>query len=85
MHNLRPHKENKPTPHYRAVFNQLPQPVPRYQLEHIVKEHAGERNVEKFTCFQQLMVMLFARLRAPDSLREIETALMAHQTRWYHQ
>ncbi|UCD58706.1 MAG: DUF4372 domain-containing protein [Candidatus Hydrogenedentota bacterium] len=71
-------------PHHSTVFNQLFHPVPRHQLEQIVKEHAGERNVKKFTRFQQLMVMLFAQLCAPDNLREIETALMAHQSRWYY-
>lgn len=71
-------------PHYSTVLNQMLHLIPRHQFERIVEEHEGDRNVKKFTCFQQFVVMLFAQLRGLDSLREIETALFAHMSRWYH-
>lgn len=70
--------------HYNTVMNQLLDLVPRHEFERIVKEHGGDRNVKKFTCFQQFAVMLFGQLRGLDSLREIQTALDAHRARWYH-
>jgi len=71
-------------PHYSTVMNQLLQLIPRHEFERIVREHGADRNVKKFSCYQQLVVMLLAQLRGLDSLREIETALVAHQSRWYH-
>lgn len=71
-------------PHYSTVMNELLNLVPRHQFERIVKEHGGDVNVKKFSCYQQLVVMLFAQLGGLDSLREIETALGVHQARWYH-
>ena len=70
--------------HYNTVMNQLLDLVPRHEFGRIVREHGGDRNVKKFSCFQQFAVMLFAQLRGLDSLREIQTALGAHQARWYH-
>ena len=71
-------------PHYSTVMNELLQLLPRHQFERIVKEYGGDVNVKKFSCFQQLVVMLFAQLRGLDSLREIETALGVYRARWYH-
>lgn len=71
-------------PHYTTVMNQLLQLLPRHEFERIVGEHQADRNVKKFSCYQQLVVMLLAQLRGLDSLREIETTLAAHQSRWYH-
>ena len=71
-------------PHYNTILSELLRLVPRHQFEQIVREHDGDRNVRKFSCFQQLTVMLFAQLRGLDSLREIEAAFSVHQSRWYH-
>ena len=84
VHNIMPDKENKPMPHYNTVMNELLNLVPRHEFERIVKEHGGDTNVKKFSCFQHFVVMLFAQLRGLDSLREIETALGVYQARWYH-
>ena len=71
-------------PHYNTVMSQMLQMIPRHDFNQIVRTHNGDRNVKKFSCYQQLVVMLFAQLRGLDSLREIETALGAHWNRWYH-
>ena len=71
-------------PHYNTVMNQLLGLIPRHEFDRIVREHQADRNVKKFSCFQQLVVMLLAQLRGLDSLREIETALGVHKSRWYH-
>ncbi len=46
--------------HYNTVMNQLLDLVPRHEFGRIVREHGGDRNVKKFSCFQQFAVMLFA-------------------------
>ena len=71
-------------PHYSTVMKHLLDVVPRHEFERIVHEHGGDRGVRKFSCFQQLVVMLFAQLRGLDSLRDIETSFAAHRARWYH-
>jgi hypothetical protein len=71
-------------PHYNTVMSQMLNLIPRHEFDHIVRTHDGDRNVKKFSCYQHLVVMLFAQLRGLDSLREIETALGAYSNRWYH-
>jgi hypothetical protein len=83
-HKLKPQKENKPMPHYNTIMNQILHLVPRHEFDSVVRKHNGNRNVRKFTCQQQLAVMLFAQLRGLDSLRDIETALESFKHRWYH-
>jgi hypothetical protein len=70
--------------HYNTVMRQMLDLIPRHEFDHIVRKHKGDRNVKKFSCYQQLVVMLFAQLRGLDSLREIETTLGVHWNRWYH-
>jgi len=57
---------------------------PRYEFEKLEKEHNGNYYTKYFTGWQQLMVLLFAQIGGKDSLREIETSLNVHHSKWYH-
>jgi len=65
-------------------MSELLRVFPRYEFEKLEKEHNGNYYTKYFTGWQQLMVLLFAQIGGKDSLREIETSLNVHQSKWYH-
>jgi hypothetical protein len=70
--------------HYNTIFSQVLNLIPRHQFETIVKKHNADRYVKYFSCWQQLITLVFAQIRSKDSLRDIETSLRTHTNRWYH-
>ncbi len=70
--------------HISTIFNQFLQLIPRHEFEKLVQKHKGDRYVKYFSCWQQLITLLFAQIRGKDSLRDIETSLKTQSSRWYH-
>lgn len=70
--------------HYNTIFNQILHLIPRHQFEVIVKKYQSERYVKYFSCWQQLISLLYAQIRGKDSLRDIETSLRTQSSKWYH-
>jgi hypothetical protein len=54
-----------------SLFSQLLEQIPRTEFARIVNKHHGERHARGFTCWTQLVGMLFCQLAHADSLREI--------------
>jgi hypothetical protein len=54
-----------------SLFGQLLHHIPRVDMARLVKEHGAERHAKGFTCWNQLVAMLFCHLAQADSLREI--------------
>ena len=54
-----------------SLFNQLLQHFPRTEFGALVKKHNAERGAKGFSCWTQLVSMLFCQLAHADSLREI--------------
>ncbi len=54
-----------------SLFSQLLHEVPRIEFERLIRKHGAERHAKGFTCWNQLVSMLFCHLAAADSLREI--------------
>jgi hypothetical protein len=54
-----------------SLFSQLLQEIPRIQFERLVRRHGAERHAKGYTCWNQLVSMLFCHLAGADSLREI--------------
>jgi len=67
-----------------TIMSELLRIFPRYEFEKLEKEHNGNYYTKYFTGWQQLMVLLFAQIGGKDSLREIETSLNVHHSKWYH-
>lgn len=67
-----------------TIMSELLRIFPRYEFEKLEKEHKGNYYTKYFTGWQQLMVLLFAQIGGKDSLREIETSLSVHHSKWYH-
>ncbi len=54
-----------------SLFNQLLQHFPRNEFAALVRKHGAEKGAKGFTCWTQLVSMLFCQLAHTDSLREI--------------
>jgi transposase len=68
----------------KYVFSQLTGYLPQRVFDGFVKKHDGNRYVKHFTCWNQLLCMLFGQLTNQESLRDLIVALDAHSGKSYH-
>jgi hypothetical protein len=67
-----------------SLFNQLLQHFPRSEFAALVKKHSAERGAKGFTCWTQLVAMMFCQLARADSLREICNGLACSEGKLVH-
>ena len=67
-----------------SIFAQILQLFPRQQFQQIVQQHQAERHARGFTCWGQLVAMLFLQLAGARSLREICNGLAASEGKLKH-
>jgi hypothetical protein len=67
-----------------TVFSQLLQLICQYRFKKSVDDHEGDKYTKRFSCWQQLLVLLFAQAKGYTSLRDIEVSLRSHSRKWYH-
>ena len=58
--------------------------ISQYRFKKCVDRHNGDRYTKRFSCWQQLLVLLFAQAKGLTSLRDIEISLRSHHRKWYH-
>lgn len=68
----------------KYVFSQLTGYLPQRAFDGFVKNHNGNKYVKHFTCWNQLLCMLFGQLTNRESLRDLIVALDAHNGKSYH-
>lgn len=68
----------------RTILSQLLDFVSRYEFDKCVDKYDGNYRVKSFTCWEQYIVMAFAQLTGRESLRDIESCLIAISTKRYH-
>lgn len=68
----------------KYVFSQLTEFLPRRIFDRMVAEHNGNKYVKHFTCWNQLLCMVFGQLTTRDSLRDLITVIEAHSPKSYH-
>jgi hypothetical protein len=54
-----------------SLFSQLLREIERVEFERLVRKHGAERHSKGYSCWNQLVSMLFCHLAGADSLREI--------------
>lgn len=54
-----------------SLYSQLLKQIPRTNFFRLVRKHDAEKHAKGFTCWTQLVAMLFCHLARADSLREI--------------
>ncbi len=66
------------------VFTQLIKLLPKEAFDWIVKNYDGDKYIKHFTCWNQLLVMMFGQLYGCDRLRELVSVVTAHTRKAYH-
>jgi transposase len=68
----------------KYVFSQLVEFLPQRVFDNIVTKYTGNKYVKHFTCWNQLLVMVFGQLAHRDSLRDLIISIEAHSNKSYH-
>ena len=68
----------------KYVFAQLVEFLDNDKFRHLVDKYEGDRYVKHFTCWNQLLALMFGQLSNRESLRDLVVALEAHQSKCYH-
>jgi len=68
----------------KILFAQVMDFLPWKTFHRIVSRYGGDQRVRTLSCSEQFRVMAFAQLTYRESLRDIETCLLAQAVKLYH-
>ena len=68
----------------KFVFAQLVSFLDRNHFNYLVRKFDGDKYVKHFTCWNQLLALMFGQLSNRESLRDLIIALGAHRSKCYH-
>lgn len=68
----------------KYIFSQLAAFLNYDRFFYIVQKYNGDKGNRGFTCWNQLLMMLFGQLSHRDSLRDLMTIIEAHKAKAYH-
>ena len=68
----------------KYVFAQITEFLPRRVFDRIVLKYNGNKHIRTFTCWNQMLCMVFGQLTTRDSLRDLVVAPDAHKAKSYH-
>jgi hypothetical protein len=68
----------------KTVFQQLTDHLPSHEFARCVERYRGSYKVQSFTCWNQLLCMMFAQLTFRESLRDTVACLGAMAPKLYH-
>ena len=66
------------------IFAQLVKFLDRSKFNRIVTKYEGDKYIKSYTCWNQLLTMLFGQLSNRESLRDLIVAMEAHAGKLYH-
>jgi hypothetical protein len=70
--------------HGKYVYAQIIEFLPQRTFDKFVRKYDGNKYVKHFTCWNQLLCMVFGQLTNRDSLRDLMVAINAHSSKSYH-
>ncbi|UAM98303.1 IS4 family transposase [Polaribacter litorisediminis] len=68
----------------KYIFSQLVNFLPQRVFDRITAKYSGNKSVKHFTCWNQLLCMMFGQLSARESLRDLIAIIDAHKSKSYH-
>ena len=68
----------------KYVFSQLTSILDRNHFNYLVKKYEGDKYVKHFTCWNQMLALMFGQLSNRESLRDLIVALEAHRSKCYY-
>lgn len=68
----------------KYIFAQIMEFLPNRVFDRIVLKHSGDKYVKHFSCYNQLLCLIFGQLCSRESLRDLTIIINAHQSKMYH-
>ncbi len=68
----------------KYVYAQIVEFLPQRVFDKFVNKYDGNKYVRHFTCWNQLLCMVFGQLTNRDSLRDLIVTINAHSSKSYH-
>ncbi len=68
----------------KYVFAQLTSFLPQRIFDRFVSKYDGDKYVKHFSCWNQLLCMVFGQLTNRNSLRDLTVIINAHSSKSYH-
>jgi hypothetical protein len=68
----------------KYVFAQISSFLPQRVFDHIVLKHKGNYKIRHFTCWNQLLCMMFGQISNRESLSDLVLTINAHPGKLYH-
>lgn len=68
----------------KYVFAQFIKFLPQKAFQRIVMKYRGDKYIKSFSCWNQLLIMVYGQLSGCDSLRELVCIITAHAPKSYH-
>ena len=66
------------------IFSQVIKFLDFHKFLEIVSKYDGDKNSRFFSCWNQMLVMMFGQLAGSDSLRDLTSVIRAHEKKSYH-
>jgi hypothetical protein len=68
----------------KYVFAQITEFLPCRVFDRLVMKYNGNKHIRTFSCWNQMLCMVFGQLTNRDSLRDLIVAIDAHKNKSYH-
>lgn len=68
----------------KFIFSQLTNFLPKRIFDGLVVRYNGDKHVRHFSCWNQLLSMIFGQLTGRDSLRDLMVSIEPHKPKYYH-
>lgn len=68
----------------KYVFAQLVEFLPQKTFQRIVMKYKGDKYIKWFSCWNQMLIMIFGQLSGCESLRELVCIIDEHIPKSYH-
>ena len=68
----------------KYIFAQLTDFLPQRVFDRLVSKYNGNKHVRHFSCWNQLLSMIFGQLTGGDSLRDLMVSIEPHKPKYYH-
>lgn len=68
----------------KYVFAQLVEFLPQRLFDKHVEKYRGNHRVRHYTCWNQMLGMMFGQLSGRESLRDLLVSINAHKPKFYH-
>lgn len=68
----------------KFIYSQLTDFLPQRVFDRLVYKYDGNKHVRHFSCWNQLLSMVFGQLTGRDSLRDLMVSIEPHKPKYYH-